>query len=60
MKQREEIHISKVSPGDIVEHKGQIKTVSPGDLKYNDFMGHTLFGDSYAIGHKKVIRIKTR
>jgi hypothetical protein len=35
------------------------KTVCKKDIKISNFMGRTLFGDSYNIGRKKILR-KTR
>ena len=42
-------HIDHIRPGDTVEIDGQLKTVSPGDIR-TGFMGTTLFGDSYRLG----------
>lgn len=53
-----EVHIDNIKSGDTIEHNGQIKTVSKKDIKIGGFMGTTIFGDSYSIGHKKVTLIK--
>ena len=47
-------HISEVKVGDIVLHNGVERTVGANDIKYDSFMGYTLFGDSYHLGYKKV------
>lgn len=48
------INIHDVRVWDTVEHQGKLMTVGINDLKYGEFMGLTLFGDSYALGHKPV------
>ena len=52
-----EVHISQIKSGDTVIHEGQICTVTNSDLKHSEFMGITLFGDCYALGHKPVIKV---
>lgn len=52
-----EVHISLVRAADTVFHQGMAKTVCPADLKSDAFMGRTLFGDSYVLGRKPVLRI---
>lgn len=47
-------HISEIRAGDVVRHAGKVVTVGNSDLKSSDFMGVTLFGDSYMLGRKKV------
>lgn len=56
--QTKDVHISTICVGDIVKHDGKVVTVGSHDIKYCNFMGHTLFGDSYKLGRvpvKKVI-----
>ncbi len=53
----ENIHISQVKTGDTIEHLGEFKTITKGNLKYSDFMGYTLFGDSYNLGTKQVKKV---
>jgi hypothetical protein len=52
-----EIHISLIVVGDMIIHNGEMKTVSGNNIKVDSFMGTTLFGDSYKIGYKKVIKV---
>ncbi len=52
-----QIHISKVRVGDTILHNGEVKTVSGNNIKRSEFMGITLFGDSYSLGYKLVTRI---
>lgn len=52
------VHISDVKHGDTVAHQGKIMTVSRNDISYSDFMGRSLFGDSYRLGRKPVIKFK--
>lgn len=51
------IHIDLLMVGDTILHEGEEKTVSGTDLKVNEFMGITVFGDSYHLGYKKVKKI---
>jgi hypothetical protein len=53
----ENVHISRIRIGDTVLHDGEVKTVSGKSLKYDSFMGITLFGDCYRLGYKLVTRI---
>ena len=48
------IHISMIRSGDTIVHDGVEKTVSGSDIKHDSFMGKTIFGDSYKLGHKLV------
>lgn len=48
-------HISLVFVGDTVLHNGVERTVCANDIKRCAFMGVTLFGDSYSLGHRPVI-----
>lgn len=52
-----EVHISLVRASDTVFHQGVARTVCPADLKSDAFMGRTLFGDSYVLGRRPVMRI---
>lgn len=52
------IHINDICVGDTVEHNGQILTVNSSSIKENGFMGRTLFGDSYLLGHQLVVKIE--
>lgn len=52
-----EVHISEIRHGDTIIHNGDIITVGRKWIKYDSFMGITLFGDSYNLGRKKVIKI---
>lgn len=49
-----EVHISTINVGDTVEHNGHLMTVGRNNIKTGGFMGTTLFGDSYTMGHKPV------
>ena len=48
------VHISEIKQGDTILHNGEMKTVSGNNIGGNPFIGKTLFGDSYNIGHKPV------
>jgi len=51
------VHISTIRVGDVVKHDNKVLTVSGKNIKRDDFMGHTLFGDSYALGNKPVTKV---
>ena len=53
----EKVHISRIRIGDTVCHNNKIRTVCNRTLKYSEFMGVTLFGDSYNIGYKMVEKV---
>lgn len=53
----EEVIIARIKPGDIIMHEGEIVTVTSKDIKFDLFIGKTIFGDSYHAGHKKVKRL---
>lgn len=53
----EEVHISQITKGDTIEHNGEISTVSGTDIKHSEFMGKTIFGDSYHLGYKPVRKV---
>lgn len=53
----EEVNIKDIRIGDAVLHEGYIRTVGANNLKHSDFMGITLWGDSYKLGYKLVKRI---
>lgn len=55
----ESVHISKIRVGDVVNHKGEFKTVTRSNLGSNTFLGDTLFGDSFKGGKELVTRIIT-
>ena len=55
--QAELVHISQINVGDVIEHNGVAKTVSGNNLKRSEFMGITIFGDSYKLGSQKVKRL---
>ena len=51
-----EVSIDRISSGDTVLHGGKLMTVSACDIKRCQFMGFTLFGDSYNLGRKPVLK----
>lgn len=52
-----DVHISTITGGDTILHNGKITTVSENNIKHDNFMGKTLFGDSYKMGNKLVTKI---
>lgn len=54
------VHISTIRGGDTVIHNGEIKSVCPNNIKYDSFMGHSLFGDSYRLGNILVKKVTFR
>ncbi|QFT13308.1 hypothetical protein [Vibrio sp. THAF190c] len=53
----EQVHITKIKAGDTIYHNGKLVTVATKDIKHSDFMGRTIFGDSYHLGNKPVLRV---
>lgn len=51
------VHIEQVRPGDTILHNGEPMTVCGTDIRKCSFMGITIFGDSYNLGTKPVIKI---
>ncbi len=50
--------IQDIKVGDtIIDNDGKRKLVSQGNIKYNDFMGLTLFGDCYKLGTQKARKL---
>lgn len=52
------VRISELQVGDTIMHHGVLRTVSRCDLRSNSFYGDTVFGDSYMLGHKPVIKVR--
>lgn len=52
----ESVHKSKIMAGDTIYHNGRLMTVCSGDISLDGFMGVCIFGDSYMLGAKNVIR----
>lgn len=52
-----QINIKQIKQGDTIIHNGQATTVTGNDIKHDQLMGTTVFGDSYNIGHKPVFII---
>jgi hypothetical protein len=55
--QTEKVHISIIRAGDTIFHDGKDMTVCKKDIKYDSFMGISIFGDSYRIGTIPVLRV---
>ena len=52
------VDIQDIKIGDtIIGNDDKIKLVSKGNIKYNKFMGLTLFGDCYKLGTQKVRKL---
>jgi hypothetical protein len=52
-----ETHINNIVKGDTILFNNVPTTVCQKDIKYDPFIGKTLFGDSYNLGHKPVVKI---
>lgn len=57
MKTFHPVHINKIRSGDTVLHDNKEITVCNKDIKSDAFMGRTLFGDSYCLGYRSVLKI---
>ena len=47
-----------IKPGDTIMFRGKMRTVNASDIKQDELMGLTIFGDSFMLGYdlvKKVI-----
>ena len=52
------VDIQDIKIGDTtIDNDDKIKLVSQGNLKYDKFMGLTLFGDCYKLGMQKVRKL---
>jgi hypothetical protein len=52
------VHIDTIKCGDTVLCKdGITRTVGNSNIKHGQFMGTTLFGDSYMLGHELVQKV---
>ena len=51
-------HITTIKNGDMIKHNNKIMTVNNRDIKISTVMGITIFGDSYNLGYKPVIKIE--
>jgi len=57
MSELKKVHISQIRIGDAIVHNNKIQTVCNQTLKRSEFMGITLFGDSYRLGYKLVTKV---
>lgn len=51
------VNIESIKSGDTIQHNGELRTVCASDIKHSDFMGTTIFGDSYRLGYLPVIKV---
>lgn len=51
-----EVHKNNIVAGDVIFHNGHERTVCNSNLKSDSFMGLTIFGDSYRLGYKPVLK----
>jgi hypothetical protein len=51
------VTIKELKIGDTVIHEGKERTVSSDSLKYDKFMGWSLFGDTYRLGYMLVKKV---
>lgn len=45
-----DVHISTIKAGDTIVVDGELKTVTNSNIKRDELLGITLFGDSYVAG----------
>lgn len=53
----ETTHIKDIKVGDIVLFHGVERTVTAKDITEDSFMGRSLFGDSYCLGYRAVLKV---
>lgn len=51
------VNIRTIKSGDVILLDGKETTVTSKYIKENDFMGRTLFGDSYNLGILPVMKV---
>ncbi len=52
-----QVHKNTIVPGDVIEVAGKMTTVCANNIKDgNSFIGRSIFGDCYALGHKLVTK----
>jgi len=52
------VHKDMISVGDTILCKdNKIRTIGNSNIKYSEFMGRTLWGDSYKLGYDLVKRV---
>lgn len=51
------VHISSIRPGDVVEVDGKHHTVSKKHIKFDPFIGYTIFGNSYRLNTLPVMKV---
>ena len=51
------VDILTIKSGDTIVHNGNVVTVNAKDIHRDLFMGRTLFGDSYHLGQKPVVKV---
>ena len=51
------VHKNDIVPGDIIMLHGVPETVGKKDIKCSNFMGRTIFGDSFKLGTTKVEKL---
>jgi hypothetical protein len=49
-------HKDNIRVGDAILHDGELRIVGEKDLKYTEFSGLCIFGDSYKLGYEPVIK----
>lgn len=52
-----ESHIRNIKIGDSILFDGVLKTVGRNNIKFCPLMGKTIFGDSFNLGYKKVLKV---
>lgn len=50
-------NIENIKAGDTIMFNNKLKTVCYNDIKYNKFIGYTLFGNSYNLGTISVKKV---
>jgi hypothetical protein len=54
-----QVHKNQINVGDIIIcPDGRERTVCRSNIKYDSFIGRTIFGDSYHLGYKLVPKIQ--
>ena len=51
------VHKDTINCGDMILFDGKIKTVCKKDIKYSEFMGITIFGNSFKLGYQLIKKV---
>ncbi len=54
------VHISQIKHGDVIKFQNQFRTVNKKDIDYSNFMGISIWGDTFKLGRVLIERMVTK